>query len=260
MKRKSPYRYSVLERNLKNLYRFFNPVPRSPWTDGFVEDICSVNLVPPDNLIDFFVGCIQELQKIKGNDVGDYLEFGVFNGSSISSMYTARAKARADIRLFGFDAFEGLPESAENEDDGVWKKGFYSCAFEQMKTCLSKKDINPNSIEWVNGWYEETLSDELTKQFNLSNLGIVFIDCDTYSSSKTVLNFIAPIIKSPVIICLDDWKLNNLDIKGMGEYKAFNEFLEENPHFMTKELTSYNRKSKTFLIDPRPFPSLLDRN
>jgi hypothetical protein len=36
----------------------------------------------------------------------------------------------------------------------------------------------------------------------------------------------------------------------MGEYKAFNEFLDENPHLRAEELISYNRKSKTFLITP----------
>ena len=187
---------------------------------------------------------------MKGVDVGGYLEFGVFNGSSISCMHTASVKASVNIRLFGFDAFEGLPEGAENEDDGVWKKGFYSCAFEQMKKCLLKRNVNPDNIEWVKGWYDKTLSDSLVKKFNIRNLSIVFIDCDTYSSSKTVLNFIAPIITSPVIVCLDDWKLNDLDIKGMGKYKAFNEFLEENPHLEVRELKSYNRKSKSFLVEP----------
>ncbi len=98
-----------------------------------------------------------------------------------------------------------------------------------MKACLLKRGISPDDIHWVKGWYDEILSDSLARQFNLSNLGIVFIDCDTCSSSKTVLNFLAPLIRHPVIICLDDWKLNDLDIKGLGEYKSFNEFLEEKP-------------------------------
>jgi hypothetical protein len=53
-----------------------------------------------------------------------------------------------------------------------------------------------------------------------------------------------------MIICLDDWKLNDLDIKGMGEYKSFNEFLEANTHLKAEEIKSYNRKSRSFLIKP----------
>ena len=37
----------------------------------------------------------------------------------------------------------------------------------------------------------------------------------------------------------------------MGEYKSFNEFLEENTHLKAKEIQSYNRKSRVFLIEPK---------
>ncbi len=249
MNKRSKFRYSPEERALKQSHRTINPIAPSPWTKGHIDDIGSVHLVPPDTLVDFFNRCIQTLQDLKGEDIGDYLEFGVFNGSSIGSMYLAKQKQQANtMRLFGFDAFQGLPAEAEHDDDGVWEEGFYACSFEDMKQCLIKRGINPDNMEWVKGWYKDTLSPGLSQKFNLSNLGIVFIDCDTYSSSKTVLDFIAPLIQSPVIICLDDWKLNNLDIKGLGEYKAFNKFLEANDHLEAEEIVSYNRKSKSFLV------------
>jgi O-methyltransferase len=246
------YRYSPLQRELKKLWRKFSPVPVSPWTAGYVDDICAVNLVPPERLISFFKDCISLLQETKGDNTGDYLEFGVFNGNSIGSMYLAReATGVKSMRLFGFDAFEGLPAGSETEDDGVWKKGFYACSFEQMESCLARRSIPLNEITWVQGWYDQTLNKETTRKFDLGNFGIVFIDCDTYSSSKTVLDFLAPLVSQPFIICLDDWKLNDLDIKEMGEYKSFNEFLESNSHIQAKEIRSYNRKSKTFLITLR---------
>lgn len=246
------FRYNALQRFAKILYRKVSPVPRSPWTTGHVEDICAVNLVPPAQLVSFFSGCLSLLERLKGTDVGDYLEFGIFNGNSIGSMYLARQNAGAhEMRLFGFDAFEGLPAGSENEDDGVWKAGFYTCSFDQMRTCLTRRSVNPDDITWVNGWYDKTLNAELVATHGIGNLGIVFIDCDTYSSSKTVLDFIAPLIRRPVIICLDDWKLNDLDVKGMGEYKSFNEFLERNPHLKATSLKSYNRKSRTFLVQPK---------
>lgn len=245
------YRYGPVTRFAKKAYRRFSPIPRSPWTAGHIEDICAVNLVPPEKLISFFTDCISKLRQLKGEQIGDYLEFGIFNGNSIGSMYLARKNTGADtMRLFGFDAFEGLPAGSENEDDGVWKKGFYTCSFEQMQECLSRREVNPADITWINGWYDKTLTPELTEEHGLTNPGIVFIDCDTYSSSKTVLDFLVPLITRPVIICLDDWKLNDLDIKGMGEYKSFNEFLEANPHLNAEPLKSYNRKSRTFLVRP----------
>ncbi len=246
------YRYSPLKRSLKKIYRKFRPVPTSPYTLGHVDDMSKINLVPPEKLIGFFKNCIKTLQKIKGPEIGDYLEFGVFNGNSIGSMYiAAKELGLKSTRLFGFDAFEGLPAGSENEDDGVWKKGFYTCSFEQMNQCLIKRNVNPNEITWIKGWYDQTLNEELIRKYSLGKFGIVFIDCDTYSSSKTVLDFIAALIKEPLIICFDDWKLNDLDVKGMGEYKSFNEFLETNKNIKTKEIKSYNRKSRSFLVWPK---------
>jgi O-methyltransferase len=246
------FKYNRLQIVAIKIYRKFFPVPRSPWTMGHVENICDVNLVPPEKLKTFFASCINRLKKTKGDSIGDYLEFGVFNGSSISSMYlTAKKLNQSKMRFFGFDAFEGLPEGAENEDDGVWKKGFYACSFEKMKECLRAKEINPDDINWIKGWYDKTLNKNNIEKYQINKIGIVFIDCDTYSSSKTVLDFLAPLLTEEAILCFDDWKLNDLDIKGMGEYKSFNEFLEKNTHLEAEEIKSYNRKSKSFVIKPK---------
>ncbi|MEM7650646.1 MAG: TylF/MycF/NovP-related O-methyltransferase [Pseudomonadota bacterium] len=254
MTRTSPFWYSDADIRRKTERRKSDPVPTSPWTDGALPEggMCNIHLVPPDTLVSFFSRCISDLQALKGEDIGDYLEFGVFNGSSMGSMHIARAQAHSQntMRLFGFDAFQGLPEGSEHEDAGVWQAGYYACSFEEMQSCLKQRDIDPDDMHWIEGWYDETLTPHLVEQFNLANPGIVFIDCDTYSSSKTVLDFIAPNINAPLIICLDDWKLNDLDLLGEGEYRAFNEFLDENPHLRARRIQSYNRKSESFLITP----------
>lgn len=249
---RSPFRYTAEEIHAMRAYRERYPIPRSPWTDGPVDDICAINLVPPQELIEFFAGCIEKLQRLKGREIGDYLEFGVFNGNSIGSMHIARQQTDMydHMRLFGFDAFQGLPAGAEKEDGGVWKAGYYACSFAQTQECLKRRGINHQDIFWVEGWYDQRLTPSLAQKFNLRNIGIVMVDCDTYSSSKTVLNFVGPLLQTPVIICFDDWKLNDLDLMEEGEYRAFNEFLEANPHVRATKINSYNRKSQSFLVEP----------
>lgn len=238
------------------MYRRFFPVPKSPYTLGPVEDICSVHLTPPEKLKDFFSRCIHMLQKVKGDTIGDYLEFGVFNGNSLMSMHEAVTEAGlTNMRLFGFDSFKGLPAGSTNEDDGVWKKGMYSCSFEELQKCVERKNLSTEDITFIQGWYEDTLNADTAKKLQLQNIGIIFVDCDTYSSSKTVLDFIRPLLQQPMIICFDDWKLNDLDIKGLGEYKAFNEFLEKNPDISAQSIQSYNRKSRSFFLTPEDYHS-----
>ena len=248
------FRYNFAEILLKKIYRKIFPVPKSPYTTGYVQDICTVNLIPPKDLQEFFTRSISLLKTIKGDDIGDYLEFGVFNGKSMISMYkSCKELGITDTRFIGFDSFEGLPSNATDEDNGVWSKGMYSCSFEDLKRCLLLEKINTQEITLIKGWYQDTLNQETRNKLQLKNISIVFVDCDTYSSSKTVLDFIAPLINQPILICFDDWKLNDLDIQGLGEYKAFNEFLENNPTIIAQPVKSYNRKSKSFLVKPKHY-------
>jgi hypothetical protein len=164
-------------------------------------------------------------------------------------MYRAtQAIGVTDMRLVGFDSFEGLPADSTQEDDGVWSGGMYSCSFADLKTCLVRERIPEDVITFVPGWYEDSLTEAIRQQLQLKNIGIVMIDCDTYSSATAVLKFIAPLLTQPTIICFDDWKLNDLDIKGLGEYKAFNEFLDQHPTLRVQSIKSYNRKSRAFVV------------
>ena len=245
------YRYGPIKRFLKTKYRKINPIPGSPWTKGHVDDICKINLVPPETLKIFFTKCYKILQKIKGEKIGDYLEFGVFNGSSIGSAYLSAMKNKLkSMKFFGFDSFKGLPKGTDEEHDAL-QKGFYGCSYEKMKECLRRRKVDPSKIIWIKGWYKDTLNDKTIKKYNIGKIGIVFVDCDTYSSSKTVLDFLAPLIIEPAIVCFDDWKLYDMDVKGTGEYRSFNEFLEKNRHIKAKEIKSYNRKSRSFLLIPK---------
>ena len=245
------YRYNTIEKLIRKIYRKFNPIPGSPYTKGYVKDICEINLVPRNILQSFFKEKITLLKNIKGDEIGDYLEFGVFNGSSIGSAYLAAKEVNAtDMKFYGFDSFQGLPTGTSDTND-ILQDGFYRCSFEDTQSCLRKRGIDPDDIYWIKGWYNETLTDETIETYKIGNIGIVFVDCDTYASAKLVLDFIAPLITNPCIICFDDWKLYDLDLKNDGEYRAFNEFLDTYKHIKARELKSYNRKSKTFLLTPK---------
>jgi hypothetical protein len=233
---------------LTKLYRKLRPSVNSPYTLGPVADICAVQLVYPSKLRAFFDNCIGILKRERGGEVGDYLEFGVFNGTSLSSMYRATKEAGlASTRFFGFDAFEGLPPGSEKGDAGVFKPGFYTCSYPQLEECLRKRQLDPQDFVFIKGWYNETLTSELKQKYHFAP-GLIFIDCDTYDSSKVVLDFVAPLITQPTIISFDDWRLYDLDVKGEGEYRAFNEFIEANPRFKVKEIATYKRNARTFLV------------
>ena len=59
-----------------------------------------------------------------GEQLGDYLEFGVYNGTSLSYVHQATSDLRLEqTRLFGFDPFAGTPDEAAYDDDTTWMPG-----------------------------------------------------------------------------------------------------------------------------------------
>ena len=141
---------------------------------------------------------------------GRFLEFGVFEGSSIN--YIAALKPGHTI--YGFDSFEGLPAD--------WGLDVH-CNF-IPKGHLDKKGILPqvnSNVRLVKGWFENTLPSFLDE--HSENCAFTHIDCDIYSSTKTVLFTLRDRIVPGTVIQFDEFF--NYPGWQKHEYKAFQEFL-----------------------------------
>lgn len=178
------------------------------------------------------------------NRLGDYLEFGVCYGTSMLCMFEALKEQRIEnVRLFGFDSFEGLPPSVADDITNNWRPGDFSSSLEFTSQKLTKKGIDWTRTNLIKGWYSETLTDDNKKKYGINKASIIMIDCDLYSSAKEALKFCAPMIKDITIIFFDDWAEEEI-----GEKKAFNEFLKENAKFQVEELGSYRPAGKIFML------------
>jgi len=140
------------------------------------------------------------------NNEGLILEFGVRHGNSIRQLAEL---AKQDIH--GFDSFEGLPEAWHDEG-----KGSYS-----TKGVIPKV---PSNVTLHQGWFDETLPAFLEKHAKPARL--INIDCDIYSSTKTVLDLLAPRIKTGTVIIFDEY-IGNQHWRE-DEFKAFQEAVNTN--------------------------------
>ena len=140
---------------------------------------------------------------------GLFLEFGVFAGNSINLL----SAIKPDKIFYGFDSFEGLPED--------WRMGFGKGRFDR-KGDLPK--VNEN-VRLVKGWFNETLP-AFVKE-HPEPCAFIHIDCDLYSSTKTVLDTLKNQIGTGTIISFDEY-YNHPGWQDDGEYKAFNAFVTEN--------------------------------
>ena len=151
-------------------------------------------------------------------------EFGVHSGRTINHIASL-----TDLTVFGFDSFEGLPER--------WRDGFGKAHFKVNEFPEVRKNVR-----LIKGWFTETLPDFVKKHD--SPVGFLHIDCDLYSSTKSVLDILFDRIKPGCVIVFDEYF--NYSGWEEGEYKAFHEFLERSG--LKYEYIGYNRRHEQVAV------------
>lgn len=155
------------------------------------------NLVNRAELLDFALS----LCKVEGL----VAEFGVFRGESLRFI----AK-RTSQEVHGFDSFEGLPE------DWTYfqKQGRFSLDGQIPQ-------FAETNIRIYKGWFENTLPGFLAAHAGTARL--IHIDCDIYSSTRTVLSLFAPRIVKGTVLVFDEYL--NYPAWREHEFRAFQEFI-----------------------------------
>lgn len=158
--------------------------------------------------------------KLVENQEGLYLEFGVFSGRTIN--HIARQVVRS---VYGFDSFEGLPERWRDR----WGAGHFK---------IKKLPQVAKNVTLIKGWFDKTLPEFL--KAHPEDIAFMHVDCDLYSSTRTIFACLAPRIKPGTVIVFDEYF--NYTGWREGEFKAFQEFVaREGLEF---EYLSYNRNAE----------------
>lgn len=153
----------------------------------------------------------------------DYYEFGVYSGYSLKLAKLSSLKYKNNLRFFGFDSFAGLPKMESIDDTREFYEGQYAYPYNKALDNLKKACGSNNKITLVNGYYKDTLKKILYNKYKLRPVSIAYIDCDLYTSTISVLNFIQPLLVEGSLLVFDDWNAYGNEI--LGEKKAFFEFL-----------------------------------
>lgn len=203
-------------------------------------------LVPEAKFYECALAAIDALEECRGSKLtGDYLEFGVSRGTSMALMTKALIKKQMDeVRCFGFDSFEGLPP--ESADEG-WVPGDFKSTEESTVAYLKDHSLDLSRIHLIKGWFSDTCNEHTLKKFEIKHAAIIMVDCDIYSASKTVFDFVAPLIHSSSIVICDDWGSGPND-GTPSQRTAFEQFLQATPSFQVRELSTYGPRSKVFLV------------
>jgi tetratricopeptide (TPR) repeat protein len=155
---------------------------------------------------------------------GLVLEFGVYNGKSICNIASL-----VQTEVHGFDSFEGIPENWNDEPQGS-----YSANGDLPEV--------PANVTLHQGWFDQTIPE--FKKTHPEPIRFMNIDCDLYSSTKTIFDLLGPQIVPGTVIVFDEyigyksWKED--------EFKAFQEALVQ--YQWKYELLAFSFASKQVAI------------
>jgi len=152
------------------------------------------------------------LNTLKSLKFGDIFEFGVFTGRSLKFI----ADNTTNKKIYAFDSFKGLPEAWPGARSAKYTKGYFNVGGKLP-------NINNTNIHYIKGFFEDSLP-LFVKNYN-NAVSFIHIDCDIYSSTKTILSYMKPYIKKNTMILFDEL-IGYRDFE-QNEIKAWTEFVQE---------------------------------
>lgn len=157
---------------------------------------------------------IDVLQEFAGKYAGPLtvLEFGTAQGYATAKLlYATRYLGLEDrVTVHGFDSFEGLPTASEPEDRGLsgndWIPGSYRASYETLRQYCEREDYRNCRLHA--GYFEDTLTDALLAELREVQPILVWVDCDLYTSSRTVMERLMPVLPTGCVVYFDDVEFN----------------------------------------------------
>ena len=154
------------------------------------------------------------------------LEFGVANGGSFQillhfrDVWLKRLHLKNKVTVLGFDTFGGIPAPRDGDVALPWKEGdFHRSDMESLQRYL---DARFSDFRLVRGEFKDSLKN--CYEFLRSNPPVfVSIDCDYYSSTMDVFEFLLPeLAPHGCLFYFDDVAINFWSDK-TGELRAISE-------------------------------------
>ena len=193
---------------------------------------------------------------------GDYIEFGVYEGSSmISAFYANKATSKKDSliiikndlperKFIGFDSFEdGFKYFNAKDEHSNWQEGHLKSSYIKTRKRLNK--ISTTRFKLVKGFVEQTLpkiveNNYLVDNYKLEKAAVIQIDMDLYNPGLTALNFCKHLLQEGTVIIVDNYYNFKANSK-KGEIGAINEFVSLNGVDLV-DFGNYGLTGKIFIV------------
>lgn len=176
-----------------------------------------------------------------------YWEFGTGSGNTLQRALSVLG-AYEDSQVVLFDSFCGLPAPQGAHDAHVtWKAGDFAFDVDYIRGIIRKCGFPLSRVRFVEGFFEDSLTPALADELRSVPPAFVTLDLDYYSSTKTALQFLQPLLASGCHVFFDDlWSFDGHpergQLKALHEFNASNDRgqLVSNPIFTDRIYTYFN--------------------
>lgn len=181
--------------------------------------------------------------------VGDYYEFGLFRGGTFLATSQILDEMGLDVvHMYGFDSFEGLPEATGiDAGDTRFFEGQFACSREEVESNLLKNGMKLNRATLIEGYYEDSLTEELHGQHPFRPAAVVLLDCDYYSSTVVAMDWLNRYVGVGTVLLFDDW-FSYGDDGSLGQQKALAEWLDKHQQYRVEQLEDFQSNGRGFIL------------
>jgi hypothetical protein len=168
-----------------------------------------------------------------------YWEFGTGSGNTLQRALAVLAEYK-DSSVVLFDSFKGLPPPTGAHDAHVtWRAGDFAFSVDYIKGVIKKTGYPLSRVRFVEGFFEVSLTQALANELRDTPPAFVTLDLDYYSSTRTALSFLQPLLASGCNVFFDDlWSFDGHPDRG--QLKALHEFNTNNKRGQLVTNTIFN--------------------
>lgn len=172
---------------------------------------------------------------------GDFVECGVAAGAQIGAFQYALAMSQKNRKIWAFDSYEGIPLAGEfdTEQAGIGaithdkylpieqrlvSSGITCHSLENVKENFAKWSLPIDNIEFVKGWFQNTLP---VYENQIDEISILRLDGDLHESTLVCLNYLYPKVSKGGVVIIDDYALEGCRVAVKQYFESINEPLPE---------------------------------
>jgi O-methyltransferase len=178
---------------------------------------------------------------------GDYAEFGSWGGRTFALAYQESRRHGHGAKLWAFDSFRGFPSPEAADDHPEWRQGKMAITVEQFHAVCAQRGLPRDAYAVVPGFYEDTLA-AMAADDEPRDIALAYVDCDLYSSTKTVLDFLRPRLKHGMIVAFDDYFCWSAT-QPSGERKALEELRAGDDRWEWVPYVQYGWHGQSFVLE-----------